>query len=226
MRAMILAAGRGSRLKPLTDTCPKPLVPVANKPLIVYHLETLYTMGVREVVINVSYLREKIIQFLGNGNTFGLTIEYSIEEYALETGGGIYNALPLLGSNPFLLVSSDIFMDYSGVNFPILDVKLAHLFLVPNPSHNAKGDFGLKQGEVVRKRSQDKSYTYANLALLKPALFQYCQSEAFPLVAVILQAIMHQGVSGELFQGHWSDVGTLESLQKLEDNINQQFVCA
>lgn len=219
MRAMILAAGRGNRLKPLTDSCPKPLIPVASKPLIAYHLETLYKMGIREVVINVSYLREKIIQFLGNGNAFGLTIQYSIEESALETGGGIYKALPLLGSDPFLLVNSDIFMDFSVLDFPQMDRNLAHIILVPNPSHNAQGDFSLQQGRVGRKQQGKECYTYAGLAILKPELFQYCQSEAFPLAAVFFQAMLHQAVSGELFKNFWTDVGTLESLQKLENNM-------
>ena len=222
MKAMILAAGRGERLRPLTDTCPKPLVEVAGKPLIFYHLEALKKAGVSEVVINVCYMADKMMAALKEGQAWGLNIRYSVEEALLGSGGGIKKALALLGSDPFILVNADVFTDFSFDGFKSLSTKLAHLVLVPNPPQHPEGDYGLSQGMVKRRDFKTPSYTYAGIALLKPALFKHTQSDAFPLPSLFSQAIYSGEVSGELFEGGWSDVGTPERHLMLEQSLLKQ----
>ncbi len=210
MRAMILAAGKGERMRPLTLHTPKPLIPVAGVPLIEYHLRALAQAGVTEVVINHAWLGDRIEAHLGDGARFGLQIVYSKESQPLETGGGIYQALPLLGADPFILVNGDVFTDY---DFAVLQKPLqglAHLVLINNPEHHLEGDFSLEEGRVLA--STTATLTYSGIAVLHPELFAGCQAGAFKLAPLLRQAIAQGQVSGEQFNGCWIDVGTPERL--------------
>lgn len=214
MRAMILAAGKGERMRPLTLNTPKPLIPVAGVPLIEYHLRALVEAGVREVVINHAWLGDKIEAHLGNGERFGVNITYSRETQPLETGGGIYKALPILGDEPFLLVNGDIFTDY---DFSLLQRPLqglAHVVLISNPEHHLSGDFSLQEGRVLAPDAE--TLTYSGIAVLNPALFADCQAGAFKLAPLLRQAVAQGVVSGEHFCGRWIDVGTPERLAAAE----------
>ncbi len=210
MRAMILAAGKGERMRPLTLHTPKPLIPVAGVPLIEYHLRALAQAGVTEVVINHAWLGDRIEAHLGDGARFELQIVYSKESQPLETGGGIYQALPLLGADPFILVNGDVFTDY---DFAVLQKPLqglAHLVLINNPEHHLEGDFSLEEGRVLAPTTA--TLTYSGIAVLHPELFAGCQAGAFKLAPLLRQAIAQGQVSGEQFNGCWIDVGTPERL--------------
>lgn len=216
MRAMILAAGKGERMRPLTLHTPKPLVPVAGVPLIEYHLRGLAAAGFDEVVINHAWLGQQIEDHLGDGRRWGLRIRYSPESEPLETGGGIFQALPLLGQAPFLLVNGDVWTDYDFNRLRRPLSGLAHLVLVDNPAHHAQGDFHLREGKVVDAAGQAGSLTFSGLSLLDPGLFGQCTAGAFKL-APLLRAAMAEGkVSGERYDGRWVDVGTLERLAEAE----------
>lgn len=219
MKAMILAAGFGKRMRPLTDHCPKPLLPVAGKPLIVHHLERLARAGIREVVINVSYRAEQIIQALGDGQAYGLRIHWSHETTPLETGGGIQKALPLLGEAPFLLVNGDIWCDYLPVDASLKKGDVAHLVLVDNPAHHPQGDFALDHDRALTQGTP--RYTFAGLSIIDPALLAGQPSEAFALAPLLKHAMDARRVSGEHFTGHWVDVGTPERLAALERFLNE-----
>ena len=219
MKAMILAAGRGERMRPLTDACPKPLLRVRNKPLIEYHLEHLATAGFKDVVINTAWLAEQITLHVGDGSRWGLRVRYSHEGWpALETGGGIFNALPLLGREPFLLMNGDIWTNWIP-KAPVLPDcwqanTLAHLVLVPNPTHHPQGDFGLSDHLVVAPARQQ--FTYSGLGFLHPDLFDHSSAGAFKLAPLLYAASHNQQVTGELFLRGWSDVGTPERLALLQ----------
>ena len=213
--AMILAAGRGERMRPLTDHTPKPLLEVANKPLIQYHIEALERAGIRELVINHAHLGEQIVDVVGDGRRFGVSITYSPEpEGALETGGGIHNALPLLGDGPFLVVNGDIWTDYDFSHIRCPEDKLAHLLLVANPEHNPEGDFALHKGEVSNQG--DQRYTFSGVGIYHTELFADCSKGAFPLAPLLREAADAGKVSGELYRGVWEDVGTPQRLQDLD----------
>lgn len=214
MKAMILAAGLGKRMRPLTDHCPKPLLPVAGKPLIVHHLDRLREAGIHEVVINVSYRAEQIIDALGDGSAFGLRIHWSRETTPLETGGGIQQALPLLGESPFLLINGDVWCEALPDQHALKGDDLAHLVLVENPSHHPDGDFGLMEGRV--NQTSTKRLTYAGLSVIHPALLAGQPQGAFALAPLLRAAIDNQQVSGEQYPGQWVDVGTPERLAQLE----------
>lgn len=222
MKVMILAAGRGSRMRPLTDTTPKPLLKLGGKPLIEYHLAALSAAGAREFVINTGWLGEQIEQTLGDGKRWRARITYSHEGWpALETGGGIHRALPLLGEEPFLIVNGDVHTDcdwkpWLRRGLPRGD--LAHLQLVPNPPHNLKGDFGLLASRITDEGPQ---YTYSGVAILHPGLFENSKPGAFKLAPLLRRAAEHGRVTAELFKGHWSDVGTPERLTLLEKKHGQ-----
>ncbi|MBX9912372.1 MAG: nucleotidyltransferase family protein [Pseudomonadaceae bacterium] len=225
MKAMILAAGKGERLRPLTLHTPKPLVPVAGVPLIEYHLRALAAAGVTEVVINHAWLGAQIEAYLGDGARFGLHIVYSPEGEPLETGGGILRALPLLGEQPFILVNGDIFTDYSFTNLALAQLGrpflgLAHLVLLDNPAHNPQGDFTLlADGQLTNAEPGQPSLTYSGIAVLSPQLFADCQPGAFKL-APLLRRAMGQGlVSGERHAGSWIDVGSYERLAQAESLV-------
>ena len=221
MKAMILAAGRGERMRPLTDSTPKPLLKVAGKMLIEYHLYNLARAGVTEVVINHAWLGEQFQQMLGDGERYNLKINYSDEgDNALETAGGIIKALPLLGAEPFIVVNGDIWTDYDyrELHQP---AGLIHLVLVDNPLHHPQGDFGLDDGGVVLDQFQVQSdqlslLTYSGIGVYAPEIFTKLKSGVQPLAPVIRQAIARQQVSGEHFKGQWWDIGTPERLLELE----------
>ena len=216
MKAMILAAGKGERMRPLTLTTPKPLVPVAGVPLIVYHLRALAAAGFTEVVINHAWLGRQIEDYLGDGQRYGVHIRYSAEGEPLETGGGIFRALPLLGTEPFLVVNGDIWTDYSFANLPKTLAGLAHLVLVDNPGHNPGGDFALSVGSVREGTAETPQLTYSGIAIVHPHLFAGCRDGAFKLAPLLRQAMTKGQVSGEYFSGHWIDVGTHERLADVE----------
>lgn len=214
MKAMILAAGRGERMRPLTDRLPKPLLPVAGKPLIVHHIERLAEAGIRQLVINHAHLGGLIEAELGDGSAWGVEIRYSPEETALETGGGIFRALPLLGESPFLVVNGDIWCDVDFNRLRLAPGMLAHLLMVANPTHHPQGDFVL-QGERLVEGGGER-LTFSGIGVYHPRLFAVCRPGAFPL-APLLRAAMGEGkVSGIRHGGHWVDVGTPERLRDLE----------
>ncbi|MEN8213250.1 MAG: N-acetylmuramate alpha-1-phosphate uridylyltransferase MurU [Pseudomonadota bacterium] len=210
---MLLAAGRGERMRPLTDTTPKPLLPVAGKPLIVHHLEELAAAGFRDLVINHAWLGEQIEQTLGDGSRWNLSIRYSAEGEALETGGGIFRALPLL-SDPFIVINGDIFTDVDFASLSIGAHDLAHLLLIENPSHHPEGDFQLSAGRVIE--SGGARLTFSGIGLYRKALFNRCRPGKFPLAPLLREAVQQQRVGGELHRGEWIDVGTPQRLQLLE----------
>ncbi|MGE7991278.1 N-acetylmuramate alpha-1-phosphate uridylyltransferase MurU [Pseudomonas sp. NPDC089554] len=223
MKAMILAAGKGERMRPLTLHTPKPLVPVAGQPLIEYHLRALARAGFTEVVINHAWLGQQIEDHLGDGSRFGLTIHYSPEGEPLETGGGIFKALPLLGDAPFLLVNGDIWTDFDFAGLRSPPQGLAHLVLVDNPGHHGRGDFRLDAGQVVDGDGAPGTLTFSGISLLDPALFKGCQPGAFKLAPLLRQAMASGQVSGEHYRGRWVDVGTLERLAEAERLIGERL---
>lgn len=216
MKAMILAAGKGERLRPLTLHTPKPLVRAAGVPLIEYHVRALAAAGFTELVINHAWLGRQIEDYLGDGARFGVRIAYSAEGEPLETGGGIFKALSLLGDQPFVLVNGDIFTDYPFAQLRRPLSGLAHLVLVANPTHHAGGDFCLQGGQVSDAQAGEGNLTYSGLAVLSPVLFAECQPGAFKLAPLLRQAMAAGQVSGEQFAGCWVDVGTHERLAEVE----------
>jgi MurNAc alpha-1-phosphate uridylyltransferase len=226
MKAMILAAGRGERMRPLTDRTPKPLLPVGGKPLIVWHLERLATAGLREVVINHAHLGGQIEAALGDGARWGLSIRYSPEpEGALETAGGIANALPLLGGDEaFLVINGDIYCDWDVARAAtaLAANDLAHLVLVPNPSHHPRGDFSLKGTEVGADIAAPgvQVCTFSGIGVYRPQLFAGIRRGERAQLAPLLRAAMAAGrVSGELHAGRWTDVGTPQRLAELDAEL-------
>jgi MurNAc alpha-1-phosphate uridylyltransferase len=216
---MILAAGRGERMRPLTDRTPKPLLQVAGKPLIQYHVEALARAGVRRMVINHAHLGEQIVDFLGDGGAWGVSIGYSAEPAgALETGGGIFRALPLLGAAPFWVVNGDIWTDYPFTPPRLAADALAHLVLVDNPAHHPRGDFVLADSGRLYADAGVR-LTYSGIGLYRPELFAGCAGGAFPLAPLLRQAMAAGRVSGEYFAGRWLDIGTPERLRELDAQL-------
>ncbi len=216
---MLLAAGRGERLRPITDTLPKPLVEVAGKPLIAYHLEALARSGVREVIVNLSWLGGLIRAALEEGDRYGLRITYSEEgPEPLETGGGIFKALPLLGPEPFLVVNADIWTDMEfSRNLPLEHDAHARIVLAPNPSHHPQGDFGVENGLVVERPSD--RFTYTGVGLYRPEFFAGCQPGKFPMLPLLRRAIAARRLRGEVFHGRWCDAGSPERLARLDASV-------
>lgn len=213
MRGMILAAGRGTRMGQLTDDVPKPLLRVAGSYLIEHSIDKFVKLGIRDIVINVSYRAEQIKDAIGNGERYGVMIHYSHEEEALETGGGIFQALPLLGRDAFIVLSSDVISDYSLENLPKSPQSLAHLVLVDNPAFHPRGDFSLEGGRVIIDSAN--TLTYANIGVYRPELFVDCKPGKFRLGDVIKKAIARQQVTGEYFKGLWHNLGTPADLVQL-----------
>ncbi|MES9970847.1 MAG: N-acetylmuramate alpha-1-phosphate uridylyltransferase MurU [Candidatus Thiodiazotropha sp.] len=220
MIAMILAAGRGERMRPLTDKLPKPLLPVAGKPLIVHHIERLAAAGYQELVINHAHLGEMIESTLGDGSAWGVEIRYSAEAVALETGGGIYHALPLLGKEAFLVVNGDIWCELDFSQLTLKQGDMAHLVLVPNPEHHPQGDFQLRQGRVGQ--GGESRLTFSGIGVYDPRLFASCRAGVFPLAPLLRDAMERGLVSGECFRGVWMDIGTPQRLSQLEQLILQR----
>jgi len=232
MKAMILAAGRGERMRPLTDTLPKPLLRIAGKSLIEYHIENLVNAGITDLVINHAWLGDKIEALLGDGSHYGACIQYSKEQQALETAGGIHHALALLGNSPFIVVNGDIFTDYPFTQLiaagehliASLAIKpvLAHLVLVNNPPHNPQGDFYCRAQMVQHTLSageQVQRYTFSGIACYHPDFFCNLISAKQALAPLLRNGMTKQQVSGEIYHGYWSDIGTPERLQEIQDNI-------
>ncbi len=223
MKAMILAAGLGTRMIPLTDITPKPLLKVGGIPLIVWHLERLAHNGITDIVINIAHLGDKIQESLGDGSNWGVNIIYSDEqeEGALESAGGIVKALSLLKeSNPFLVLNGDIFTDYDFQdNRHLADGVLAHLILVPNPEHNPDGDFALNSNLVVDNRQ----YTFSGIGYYSPKLFKDVPYGKSALAPLLRQAMKEGKVTGELYEGEWLDIGTPERLERLNAELMNRY---
>ncbi|MEN4053643.1 MULTISPECIES: N-acetylmuramate alpha-1-phosphate uridylyltransferase MurU [Sulfurimonas] len=219
MKAMILAAGRGERMRPLTDMIPKPLLPVGGTPLIEWHIKNLAKNGFKEIVINIAHLGHLIPKTLGDGSRWGVQIYYSDEQEsgALESLGGILKALDILGNEPFLVVNGDIYCDYSfNPNFDLKE-KLAHLILVPNPSHNKEGDFGLEDSLILNK--SDELYTFSGIGYYNPKIFQDIRASKAPLAPLLREIAEQKELSGELYEGLWYDIGTPERLKEINENF-------
>ena len=220
MKAMILAAGHGERMRPLTDHTPKPLLKVGGKPLIVWHIENLKNAGFSDIVINIAWLGDQIPAALGDGSSFGVNLYYSDEqaEGALETAGGIIKALPLLyaesGDEPFLVVNGDVWCSFPYTNnSPLQGDDLAHLVLVNNPEHNLKGDFALKDSRL--SEFGENKYTFSGIGYYHPDLFAGLDQGKRPLAPLLREKMSEGKISGELFSGDWRDIGTPERLEEL-----------
>jgi MurNAc alpha-1-phosphate uridylyltransferase len=218
MKAMILAAGRGERMRPLTDVTPKPLLPVAGKPLIVWHLERLAHAGFQDIVINLAHLGDQITALLGSGDAWGLRLHYSPEPPgALESAGGIAQALPLLGEEPFLVINGDIWTDWDPLRakaFPAIP-DLAHLVLAANPQHHPEGDFALTDSRV--SAAGESLLTFTGIGIYRPQLFADLERGRPAKLAPLLRSAMADGrISGELHHGRWIDVGTPQRLEMLD----------
>lgn len=221
MKAMILAAGRGERLRPLTDVTPKPLIQVAGRSLIEYHIDNLAAAGFSDIIINTAWLAEKIHHQIGDGSRYGVNISYSDEGEALETAGGIINALPLIGDQPFLVVNGDIWCDFRFSSLPSLQTDIeAHLVLVNNPEHNPEGDFSLRDG--LLKNSGDEKYTYSGIGIFTAEFFAGQPAGKLALAPVIRKKCELGQVSGQTYDGIWTDVGTLDRLAAIEQHIGNR----
>lgn len=217
---MILAAGRGERMRPLTDHCPKPLLRANEKPLIEYHLEQLAALGVTDVVINIAWLADEFPRQLGDGDRWGLSIHYSPEQEALETAGGIAKALPLLGDEPFLLVNGDVYCEQEFASLQLRDDELACLLLTANPEHHPEGDFAIDADQKLSmKQPGEQSFTFAGISLMHPALFDGVPVAKQRLLPVLQAAMAKQQVAGLVTDGYWCDVGTPQRLASLEAHL-------
>lgn len=225
MKAMILAAGLGNRMRPLTLHTPKPLLEVADKPLIVWHIEKLQKIGVTEIVINTAWLAEKLIAALGTGEQFGVTIHWSNEGEGLETAGGIIRALPFLGDKPFILVNGDVWTNYDFA--PLLNIELgqnlAHLMLVDNPIQHPQGDFVLyaQKAYTFEQNQQGEALTYSGIAVISPEMFQNLPDGKRPLAPLLKDAMLQGRVTAGKLSAAWVDVGTPERLADLDRQIRQ-----
>ena len=220
MRAIILAAGRGERLRPLTDKIPKPLLDIHGKSLIEFHLERLANSGFREIVINLAHHGDLIRETLGDGSSWGLNIHYSPEPAgALDTGGGIRQALPLLGESPFAVLNGDVFTEYPLARLRAIKCDHAHLVLIPNPDHHPKGDFTLQAG-YVSEQGQPR-LTFSGISVYHPRFFSHSSAGRFSVVPMLLAAMNKKQVTGEIFKGNWHDIGTLERLEALRNDQKQ-----
>ncbi len=218
LKVMLLAAGRGERMGRLTDKCPKPLLKVAGRSLIEHHIVALKQQGFEDIVVNLAYLGDQIKQTLGSGAQWGVNIAYSDEgEQALETGGGIYKALPLLGEEPFLVVNADVWTDFPYASLLNKTTDQMHLVLVNNPPQHPQGDFSLVGDRVVL--AADKTYTYSGIGVFHPAVFAQSTAAIFPLAPLIREHILHAEVGGEIYAGDWTDVGTPDRLAELEQTL-------
>ena len=221
MRAMILAAGRGERMRPLTDHTPKPLLKVGGKPLIVWHLESLADAGFKEVVVNHAHLGEQIEQALGNGQQWGMSIQYSAEKVALETAGGIANALHLLGEEAFLVVNGDIFTEMDFAALKLQTPNLAHLVMVDNPPQHPNGDFAYSDSRLLLDGTN--KLTFSGVGVYHPDLFaDILPGQAAKLAPLLKAAIVNNRLTAEHYDGEWRDIGTPERLQELDIKLLRQ----
>ena len=220
MRAMILAAGRGERLRPLTDETPKSLVDVGGRSLLERHLDHVRAAGIRTVVINLGWLGDRIVERVGSGRDYGLEVMYSEEgDNILETGGGIFKALPLLGDEPFLVINADIFTDMPVPEVALADEQLGHLVMVPSPEYRDGGDFDIEDGLIRNTTAQ--SLTFSGVAIYRPEFFANCAAGRFPLAPMLRDAADRGQLSGSLYEGRWADVGTPERLARLRASVSE-----
>lgn len=220
MKALIFAAGRGERMRPLTDTTPKPLLQAGGKALIEYSIENLAKAGFRDIVINVAYLGRQIIDYCGDGSRWGVSIVYSDEgDTALETAGGIVKALPLLGDQPFVAVNSDVICDYPLAELRQRQFDLAHLVMIANPPHHPLGDFSLDDNGLLSEQGEDK-LTFSGIGIYRPEMFAGLSAEPLKLRPLIDAGMRDQRISGELFSGLWVDIGTPERLAEVDKALS------
>lgn len=220
MKAMILAAGLGKRMQPLTLTTPKPLLKVGNTTLIDHALQQLQLAGIKEVMINVHHLGDQIITHCGDGSAYNLKIHYSVEDILLETGGGIFQALSFFNNEPFLVMSADVWTDFSLKKLLTIKTKAAHLIFVDNPEYHPAGDYGLDEHGIVQLHS-DKKFTYANIAVIHPSLFDGEKHGVFKLSSVFKKAIEKKNVTGEYYSGEWFNVGTTDDLIAIQTHASK-----
>jgi MurNAc alpha-1-phosphate uridylyltransferase len=214
MRAMILAAGRGERLRPLTDAIPKSLVEVHGQSLLERHLENVRRAGINKVVINLGWLGDQIVQRIGSGERYDLEVVYSQEgDDILETGGGIHKALPQLGVEPFVVLNADIYTDMPVPNLQLGDSDLGHLVMVPTPGYREHGDFDIDEGRV--RNGREPAFTFSGVAVYRPEFFDGCEAGRFPLAPMLREAADRGQLTGSLYEGLWADVGTPERLAAL-----------
>lgn len=218
MRAMILAAGRGERLRPLTDNLAKSLVIVQGKSLIAHHLLALAALGVKDIVINVCYRSEQVMHTLGDGSAFGVNIHYSLEETMLGVGGGVVNAKSMLGDEPFILISADIFTDFPLRKLKLSQPFLGHIVVVDNPPHHPDGDFSLNHGIISITGSP--KWNYAGIALLHPQLLRGLLPTPQGFMSLIESALAKQLISGEHYQGVWHNIGSVVELEAANQVIS------
>jgi len=228
MKAMILAAGHGKRMRPLTNQLPKPLLKVYDKPLLVWHIENLQRAGFRDIIINIGWYGYKIPETLGDGTQWGVTLHYSDEQQsgALETAGGIAKALPLLGTEPFLVVNGDTWCDYPYPAMTLADNDLAHLILINNPEHNLTGDFYLSNRRITDRKDQKTGLTFSGIGYYRPELFKTINpaGEKAALAPLLRTAMSAGKVSGEHYQGIWHDIGTPERLNHFDQTLRTMSI--
>lgn len=222
MKTMLLAAGLGTRMRPLTDHTPKPLLPVGGRPLIEHHLLRLAEAGFIDIVINLSHLGEQIEDCLGDGSRLGVAIEYSREAQPLETGGGIFRALPLLGDQPFLVLNGDVWTDFPLQRLRDLQPRRGHLVMVDNPGHLTHGDFYRRADGVLSEEGSGSKLTYAGIAVFHSDLFAGCEPGVFPLRPLFARAMREGLLTSEYYAGRWLDVGTPERLQEADRLARQR----
>ena len=215
MRAMVLAAGRGERLRPLTDEVPKSLVEVRGESLLERHLASIHAAGVRTVVINLGWLGDKIVERVGSGERYGLDVLYSQEgDNILETGGGIHKALPMLGDDPFMVINADIFTDMPVPDIELADQHVGHLVMVPSPEYREGGDFDIEDGMI--RNGETQRLTFSGVAMYRPSFFDGCEPGRFPLAPMLREAADSGQLSGSLYEGLWADIGTPERLKAIQ----------
>jgi len=214
MKAMILAAGRGERLRPLTDEIPKPLIEVGGRTLLERHLDSVRSAGIKTVVINLGWLGQMIVEYVGSGTRFGLEVVYSQEgDDVLETGGGIHKALPVLGSQPFLVVNADIYTDMPMPEMSLEDTCLGHLVMVPTPDYRERGDFNIDAGLI--RNDANAIYTFSGVAIYRPEFFAGCEAGRFSIAPMLREAADSGQLSASLYEGLWADAGTPDRLEAL-----------
>ncbi len=215
MRAMVLAAGRGERLRPLTDEIPKSLVEVRGESLLERHLANIHASGIRTVVINLGWLGDRIVERVGSGERYGLNVLYSQEgNNILETGGGIHKALPMLGDDPFLVVNADIYTDMPVPEIELADDHIGHLVMVPSPEYRDGGDFDIEDGLI--RNGETQRLTFSGVAMYRPSFFDGCEPGRFPLAPMLREAADNGQLSGSLYTGLWADIGTPERLEAIQ----------
>ncbi len=215
MRAMVLAAGRGERLRPLTDEVPKSLVEVRGESLLERHLANIHAAGVRTVVVNLGWLGDRIVERIGSGKRYGLNVLYSQEgDNILETGGGIHKALPMLGDAPFLVINADIFTDMPVPEIKLADQHIGHLVMVPSPDYRDGGDFDIEDGLI--RNGETQRLTFSGVAMYRPSFFDGCKPGRFPLAPMLREAAENGQLSGSLYEGVWADIGTPERLKAIQ----------